>query len=94
MRTSTLVFPKPSDTLTTIATHMSALPLVLTETRRAEVVRNLFWPTLMLIEAFQLVTEAGPDEEAVLMQFIGTVHAQSELNWVFRPIMTAHSGRS
>lgn len=80
MRISTLVFPKPCDTLITIATHMSALPLVLTETRRAEVVRNLLRPTLMLIEALQLVTEAGPDEEAVLMQFIGTVHAQSELS--------------
>lgn len=80
MRISALAFPQPADTLTTIATHMCALPLVLTETRRAEVVRNLFQPMLLLIEALQLVAKAGPDEEAVLMQFIGAVHAQSELS--------------
>jgi hypothetical protein len=36
-------------------------------------------PILLQIEALQLVTNAGPDEEGVLMQFIGSVHAQSEL---------------
>lgn len=80
MRLSKLVIPQRSDALTAIATHMSALPLgVLTETRRAEIVRNLFDPMLMLIEALQLVTDAGPEEEAVVMHFIGAVHAQSEL---------------
>lgn len=80
MRISTLVIPQSDDALTTIATHMSALPLgVLTEARRAEIVRNLLYPMLLQLEALQLVVNAGPDEEAVLMQFIGSVHAQSEL---------------
>lgn len=80
MRISTLVIPQRTDALTTIATHMSALPLgVLTEARRVEIVRNLLYPMLLQIEALQLVANAGPDEEAVLMQFIGSVHAQSEL---------------
>lgn len=80
MRISTLVIPKQADALTTIATHMSVLPLgVLTEARRAEIVRNLLYPMLLQIEALQLVANAGPDEEAVLMQFIGCLHAQSEL---------------
>jgi hypothetical protein len=63
MRISTLVIPQRTDALTTIATHMSALPLgVLTEARRAEIVRNLLYPMLLQIEALQLVANAGPDE--------------------------------
>jgi hypothetical protein len=81
MRISRLFIPQRADALTTIAAHMSALPLgVLTEERRAEIVRNLLYPMLLQIEALQLVADAGPDEEAVLMRFIGSVHAQSELS--------------
>lgn len=77
MRSSTLVIPQPADALCAIATHMSALPLgVLTEARRAEIVRNLLYPMLLSIEALQLVADAGPDETAVLMRFLGSVHAQ------------------
>lgn len=80
MRISSLGIPEPADTLTVIATHLSALPLVMTETKRAEVVRNLFQPMLLIIEALQLATKAGPNEEAVVMRFIGAMHAQSELS--------------
>jgi hypothetical protein len=80
MRISRLVIPQRTDALIVIATHMSALPIgVLTESRRAEIVRNLFDPMLLLIDALQSVSEAGPEEEAVVMHFIGSVHAQSEL---------------
>lgn len=80
MRHSKLLIPHRTDALVMIATHMSALPLgVLSEARRAEIARNLICPMLLLIDALQLVANAGPDEEAVLMQFIGAVHAQSEL---------------
>jgi hypothetical protein len=80
MRISSLAIPQPTDVLTTIATHMSAIPLgVLTEARRAEIARNLFGPMFLLVEALQLAAKAGPDEEAVLMHFIASLHAQSEL---------------
>lgn len=60
---------------------MAALPLgVLTEDRRCQIVRNVFGPVVLLIEAVQLAAAAaGPDEEAVLMQFIGSLHAEAEL---------------
>lgn len=80
MRISRLVIPQRTDALIVIATHMSVLPLgVLHDARRAQIVRNLLAPMLMLIEALQLVASAGPDEETALMHFIGSVYAQSEL---------------
>ncbi len=80
MNHSALPVPQPIDALAAIATHMAALPLgVLTEDRRCQIVRNVFGPVVLLIEAIQLAAAAGPDEEAVLMQFIGSLHAQSEL---------------
>lgn len=79
MRISRLVIPQRTDALIAIATHMSALPMgVLTEARRAEIVRNLFDPMLLLIEALQLVSQSGAEEEAVVMHFLGALHAQSE----------------
>lgn len=80
MNISTLPVPQPVDALAAIATHMAALSLgMLTEDRRSQIVRNVFGPVVLLIEAVQLAAAAGPDEEAVLMQFIGSLHAQSEL---------------
>lgn len=80
MNYSALPVRQPIDALAAIATHMAALPLgVLTEDRRCQIVHNVFGPVVLLIEAIQLAAAAGPDEEAVLMQFIGSLHAQSEL---------------
>lgn len=80
MNHSPLPVPQPVDALAAIATHMAPLPLgVLTEDRRCQIVRNVFGPVVLLIEAVQLAAAAGPDEEAVLMQFIGSLRAQTEL---------------
>jgi len=80
MRISTLAIPQRTDALVTIAAHMSALPLgILTEARRAEIVRNLLYPMLSLIDVLRSVVDVGPDEEAVLMHFIGSVYVRSEL---------------
>ena len=80
MRISTMAIPQRTNALVTIAAHMSAPPLgVLTEARRAEIVRNLLYPMLSLIDVLQSVVDAGPDEEAVFMHFIESVYVQSEL---------------
>lgn len=80
MNYSALPVPQPIDALAAIATHMAALPFgALTEDRRCQIVRNVFGPMVLLIEAIQLAAAAGSDEEAVLMHFIGSLHAQSEL---------------
>jgi 3-hydroxyisobutyrate dehydrogenase-like beta-hydroxyacid dehydrogenase len=74
-----LTVPSPVDALAKIAQHMAALPFgSMTEARRAKIVRNCLGPVVLLIEAVELAAAAGPDEEAVLMQFIRALYAQSE----------------
>jgi hypothetical protein len=76
---TTLTVPSPVEALARIAQHMEALPLdAMTEARRAQIVSNCLGPVVLLIEAVELVTAAGPNEEAVLMQFIRALYAQSE----------------
>jgi hypothetical protein len=76
---TTLTVPSPVDALAQIAKHMAALPLdAMTEARRAQIVRNCLGPVVLLIEAVEVAAAAGPDEEAVLMQFIRALYAQSE----------------
>lgn len=75
-------FPLPADALAVIATSMSALPAIdmLDENRRREIVRNAFGPVVLMIEALQLATAAGPTERAILLQFISSIHAKSQLS--------------
>jgi len=48
---------------------------ILDDARRRQIVRNVFSPVVLLIEALQLAAAAGPTEKAVLMQVIGSIHA-------------------
>jgi hypothetical protein len=77
--TSTL--PQPADAFAVISANMGVLPLeILDDARRRQIVRNVFSPVVLLIEALQLAAAAGPTEKAVLMQVIGSIHAQSQLS--------------
>lgn len=81
MSHSISALPQPADALAVIAANMSVLPLgMLDEGRRRQIVRNVFSPVVLLIEALQLAAAAGPTEKAILMQFIGSIHAQSQLS--------------
>ncbi len=80
MSYSTSDIPQPADALAVIDTNMRVLPLdMLDEGRRRQIVRNVFSPVVLLIEALQLAAAAGPTEKAILMQFIGSLYAQSQL---------------
>lgn len=82
MSNLTSALPQPADALAVIATNMGVLPGLdmLDESRRREIVRNVFSPVVLLIEALQLAKAAGPTENAILMQFIGSIHVQSQLS--------------
>lgn len=73
---------QPADALAVIAQSMGVLPALdmLDEARRRQIVRNVFSPVVLLIEALQSATAAGPTEKAILMQCIGSIHAQSQLS--------------
>lgn len=74
-----LTVPSPVEALAKIAQHMAALPFdAMTDDRRAKIVGNCLGPVVLLIEAVKLAAAAGQDEEAVLMQFIRALYAQSE----------------
>lgn len=46
--------------------------------RREEIVANCTRPIVLLIEAVELAGAAGPEEEAVVLQFIRSIYAQAE----------------
>lgn len=81
MSHSISALPQPADALAVIATNMSVLPLdLLDEARRRQIVRNVMSPVVLVIQALQLAAAAGPTEKAIMMQFIGSIHAQSQLS--------------
>jgi hypothetical protein len=82
MSNLTFALPQPGDALAVISQSMDVLPALdmLDESRRRQIVRNVFSPVVLLIEALQLAAAAGPTEKAILMQFIGSIYTQSQLS--------------
>lgn len=77
---STLIVPSPADAQAAIMDHLNTLHLgPVTDARRKQIINNCLGPIVLLIEAVQLASAAGPEEEAVFIDFIRTLHAQSEL---------------
>jgi hypothetical protein len=75
----TLTVPNPVDAITAITEHLTMLPHGrVNATRREQIIKNSLRPVALLIEAVKLAGAAGAEEEAVLIQFIRTLYAQSE----------------
>ena len=77
---STLTVPNAVEAKATISGVIGTLPLgPLTDERREQIANNCVGPLVLLIEAIHLAEAAGPEEEAVLIQFIRALSAQSDL---------------
>lgn len=76
---STLTVPNPADAKATITGYLTSLPLgPVSEARLEQIANNCLGPIVLVIEAIHLAGAAGPEEEAVLIQFIRGLYAQSE----------------
>ena len=76
---TTLTVPNPAEAQAAIADYLTVLPLgPASDARREQIIKNCLGPIVLLIEAVQLAGAAGPEEEAVLIQFIRALYAQSE----------------
>ena len=76
---TTLTVPNPAEAQGAITDYLTMLPLgPVSDARRKQIIKNCLGPVVLLIEAVEVAVAAGPDEEAVLMQFICALYAQSE----------------
>jgi hypothetical protein len=74
-----LTVPNPAEAQATISDYLTTLPLgPVSDARREQIINNCLGPIVLLIEAVKLAGAAGPDEEAVFIQFIRALYAQSE----------------
>jgi hypothetical protein len=77
---TTLTVPNPAEAQATITSYLTTLPLgPVSDARKEQITNNCLGPIVLLIEAVHLAGAAGPEEEAVLIQFIRALYAQSEL---------------
>lgn len=76
---TTLHLPSAAHVQEVISDCLKTLPTgAISEVRRGEIVSNCLGPMVLLLEAVHLAGEAGPDEEAVLIQCIRRLYAQAE----------------
>jgi len=68
--------PDPLDAVDTIIDCLAVVPV--SWERREQVVKNCEKAIVLLIEAGQLVCDAGPDEEAVFVHFLRALCSQVE----------------
>lgn len=77
MTTSTV--PNPVEAQAAITDYLTVPPLgPVSDARRERIIKNCLGPIVLLIEAVRLAGAAGPEEEAVLIQFIRALYMQSE----------------
>jgi hypothetical protein len=75
----TLILPDQKDAKDTIADYLDALHLdSLEKARRDQIISNCVTPVTLLIQAVELATAAGREEEAILLHFIHSLNAQAE----------------
>lgn len=75
-----LPVPQVADARAKISELMNRLPFGdLSDARRAEIERNALVPVTLMIDSVQLAAAAGPDVEAVFVQFVRQVYAQAEI---------------
>ena len=72
--------PTPVEARAIIALEMERMPFgAISEERRDEIARGALGPVLFVIEALQIAAESGPDVDAVVRHYIGSLHAETEL---------------
>jgi 3-hydroxyisobutyrate dehydrogenase-like beta-hydroxyacid dehydrogenase len=76
----TLTVPNAAEVQSTIRECLATLPMgAMEESKRAKIANNCIGPMVLLVEALHLAGTAGPDEEAVMLQFIRRLYAQTEM---------------
>jgi hypothetical protein len=74
-----LKLPSPAEAKTAISIYIGTGHIeVVNEAQRQQIIDNSLGPVILLIEAVRLAMDAGPEEEAVLIEFIRSLYTQAE----------------
>ena len=74
---SKFTIPDPRDTRDVIADYL-ALWQIGSSVRHEQIIKNCLIPITLLFEAGEMVSAAGPEEEAVFAYFLSMLHAQAQ----------------